>query len=105
MFDANSITNVVWGDFIIPCPDYLPRSPVNPCATARCVRDNFLRRRRQERLRSPSNWRNNMVNTWVHRRDDNRQGPDPQYFLFKIPVASVSNCFVPVASVSIDILL
>ena len=94
-----SMKKIAWGASIDPRPAYLPWSPVKPRATRRCVRDDFCRRSRQECLWCQYNWRNNLVNTWVHCRDDDRDGPVTQYFLFRIPVASVSNCSVPFASV------
>ena len=94
------MTNVAWGASIDPRLDYLMWSPVNPCAAQCRVRDNFLCHRRKERRWYKYDRRNPLVNSWVHCRDNDRDGPVTQQFLFKITVASVSNCFVPVASVS-----
>ena len=73
MFDSTIITNVAWGASTDPCPAYLPQSLVNPHTARRCVRDKLLRRRRQERLISPSNWRNHFINPWVHCQDNGRE--------------------------------
>ena len=100
IFDANSITNIAWGASINPCPAYLPQSPVNSLFYQRCIRENFLCCRHKERLWHQYNWCNPLINPQAHRRDENRDGPVTQSFLFKIPAASVSNCFIPVAIVS-----
>ena len=80
MFDAYSKTNVSWGASVDPCPDYLPRSPVNPCDARRHVRSDLLLHRRQERLWFHYNWRNPLINPRVHCRDKDRDGPIIQYF-------------------------
>ena len=60
--NANIIINAAWGDSINARPAYLTRSLVNPHAARRCVYNNFLCRRRQERLWHQYNWHNNFVN-------------------------------------------
>ena len=79
IFDATIIANVAWGDSVDPRPDYFLHSPVNPRATQHRVRDNFFRFRCQECLWRQYNRHNTLVNTRVHRRDDNRDGPVTQY--------------------------
>ena len=74
IFNANIITNVAWSDSVDPLLAYLPRSSINPRAARHRVRDEFLRRRHQERLWCQYNWRNPLVNPWVHPQDDNRDG-------------------------------
>ena len=63
--NSNSITNVVWGASVDARPDYLPRSPVNPRAAQRCLRDDFFCHRCQERLWCQYNWRNLLFNSRV----------------------------------------
>ena len=38
--------DVPWHGDVPPCPDYLPWSPENACATVRSIRDNILREHR-----------------------------------------------------------
>ena len=92
LLDANSITHVTWGASTNPRPDYLTWSHVNKRAAQRRVHDDFLCRRSQEILWRHCNWRNHLVNHWVHCRYNDRYGPVTQYFFFDIPVAIVSNC-------------
>ena len=96
MFDSNIITNVAWVDYVDASPANLPCISVIPRAAARRVHYDFFRLRRQERLQ----WRYNWHNTRFNCRGDDREGPVTQYFLFKIPVASVRNSFFTVTSTS-----
>ena len=77
-------TSVTWGTTVTSCPAYMSRSLINPRATMRRVRDNFLRHRCLECLRIPSNRRNPIVNPRVHCWYDDREGPITQYFCCKI---------------------
>ena len=97
--NSNSITNVSWGAYVDPCPDYLPWSSVNTHATQRSIQDEFLGCRRQERLWHQYNKRNPLVNPRVHQRGKDGDSPVTQYLLLKLYISSVRNCLLPVASV------
>ena len=97
--NANRVTNVSWGAYVDPCPDYLPWSSVNTHATQRSIRDEFLGCRRQERLWHQYNKRNPLVNPRVHQRGKDGDSPVTQYLLLKLYISSVRNCLLPVASV------
>ena len=81
-----------WGASVNPCPYYLPRVKINPCAAQRRAQDNFLHLRRQFHLWQQYNRRNTLVNPWVCCQGQDKDGPVTQYSLLKIPVSSVSNC-------------
>ena len=49
--------SVLWRGAVPACPDYLPRSPKNMRATARCVCDDLLRENRLARVQSLSDSR------------------------------------------------
>ena len=66
--DAYSMTNVAWVDSINPLLSYLLQSHVNPHAARHRFHNDFLCRRRQERLWHQYNWHNLLVNPRVHRR-------------------------------------
>ena len=86
------------GASIDPRPDYLLQSLINSRAAARSIRDNFLCCRRQECFRSPSNICNPILNPWVHRQDDGREGLVNQQFLLKLSIPSVCNLSLPISS-------
>ena len=50
----------------------MPRVPVNPRAAARRICDDFIWRRRRDRLRIPTTIRNPIVNPSNHRRGNDR---------------------------------
>ena len=77
-FGPYRMANLNWSDSIDPCPEYFPQSPVNPRSACCRIRDDLLFCRSRERLRRPSNWRNPIVNPWVHCQDNNREGPVTQ---------------------------
>ena len=97
--NSYSMINVAWVDSIDPRPAYFPRSPINSPANQCHFHDELPCRKRQEHLCCQYNWRNILVNPRVHCRGQDTNGPVTQLFLSRIPVASVSNCFVPVDSV------
>ena len=74
MFDTNIIINVAWGGSTYASPANSPWSLVNPRASARRIRDDFLCLRCQERLKHYYNWHNNRINIRVHCQDDDREG-------------------------------
>ena len=70
--------SVAWGSTIPARLDSMPRSPVNLCAAARRVRDDFLHRRRRECMRIPTTSCNYIVNPRIHCRGDDWEGPVTQ---------------------------
>ena len=95
--NTSNITNVAW----CACPAYLPRSPVNPHAARRRVRNDFLCQKRQECLLCQSNQHNTLINPQVFWRGQDKDSPIIQWFLFKISVTSVSNCFKIVCKIAL----
>ena len=69
---------VTWGSTVPVCQAYMPGSPVNPRASRRRVRDNFLCCRRREQIRGPTTSCNPIVNPRIHRHGDNQEGPGTQ---------------------------
>ena len=76
--DAYSMMNFAWGASVNVSTTNLLQSHVNARAARRHTYDNFLCRRRQERLWYQYNWRNPLVNPQVHRCDYERDGPVTQ---------------------------
>ena len=66
-----SMLGFPWVNNLPAHPDYIPKSPENPRAAARRIRDDVLHRRRRELMRSPTTSCNPIVNPRVHCRDDN----------------------------------
>ena len=75
---SNIITNVAWGASVNAHTDYLPWSPVNPCAAWQRACNDFFCRRPQERLWRQYNQRNPLVSSWVHRQGKNKDVPVTQ---------------------------
>ena len=65
----------------------------DPRAAERRVRDDFLCRRRCERMRSTSTSRNPTANPRVSSHGDDWEGPVTQLILFQISVDSVCNFY------------
>ena len=76
--DDNNIVDVTWGASVYPWPAYLPRIPVNPHAAKLRVHNDFLRHSRQEFLWRQFDWRNTLVNPWVHHWGQEKYGPVTQ---------------------------
>ena len=70
--------SVPWVSNVPACPAYIPRSPENPRATARQVRDNFCCMRRCELMRRRSTSCKPVVNLRINSHGDNWEGPVTQ---------------------------
>ena len=98
-FGTYSMTSVTRSAYVDPSPAYFLRIPINSCASACRICDNFLCFRSQECFRSSYNRWNPIVNPWVHCWDDGREGLVNQKKLLKITIASVCNLSLPISCV------
>ena len=73
--DANIIINVTWDASVNAIPTNLLRSPGLSRAAQRRIHNDFLCCRRQERLWNQFNRHSPLVNSRVHLRAQDRDGP------------------------------